>query len=594
MKRVTLLFLFVLVAVLAFLYLRKEESRKEPGVHVFERALFPELNPQAVPGLRIDHLARSNQIHLERDAQGAWFLTDPIAYPALSALPQTLLDYLRRHRGIVVLDPDLAELGLDPPRAVVEFDEISDLGRVTHRVEIGKVDVDGKRVFVRVPGHPAAQPGEEALVLRAPRSLSTFLDRNPDDYRERRVTAIRPLEVVRFERRGTALQDGRTIELDFVAEQDGSRWIKPGEPRVTLDPDAAAILTRGACQMEVSKFVSDVPGNLAQFGLADPHVTIELVERSGQSTVLRLGYPGELTDTLEARWYASREGLGTVWAVDALAVARLLQPEELLYDYQILRAFREDVREVEWRQAGETMRISLEDGDWWVSAPDREPVTRFPASLGVLEDVLSRVERAQLDAFDPERPFRPGTEPTFLRIGTRDGSTWGGEIGEPARDASSGVEGRVFRRFGDEMTALIASEVSELTELGLDEVRRLKIHAVESQVDQVVLIAGEELSYQRREDDWFPKGSRVALPMGSAFFPVLERFANLKVESWLDDVEDLEWAPSVEVVLKGTFGPDRSFQVGRDGQGQVLVRLADGQHARLPEEDLEKIEALIR
>ena len=86
MRRGTLLFLVLLVLGLGYLALQKEREAARGGPAVAEFLLRPELALERVKSVRIEHLERGVVLELERDAQGRWFLTDPLEYPAQGAL----------------------------------------------------------------------------------------------------------------------------------------------------------------------------------------------------------------------------------------------------------------------------------------------------------------------------------------------------------------------------------------------------------------------------------------------------------------------------------------------------------------------------
>src|SRR5262245_85384 len=118
--RRTLLALVLLVLALGWLWARKEREILQGGPRTEEVALCPGLEVELVRAIRIDHLERGVQVKLERDAQGRWFLTDPVAYPAMHGLVRTLLTTLMTARAEPAREVDAKEVGLDPPQAVVE------------------------------------------------------------------------------------------------------------------------------------------------------------------------------------------------------------------------------------------------------------------------------------------------------------------------------------------------------------------------------------------------------------------------------------------------------------------------------------------
>ena len=579
MRPATLVLLALVVVGLALALRQRARRLVDPDRPAYDHALLEGLDPGKVSALRIEHLDRGDQVTLERDDRGTWYLTDPVAYPAEHAFVAQILTDLARARGPLEPSPDLAALGLAPPSIVLEVTEGSGAGARTRRVELGGIDVDPRLVLARVPGHPAA--GEErAAVLRVTRSLHTALDHHSDTYRQARITPVRGDRVVSLRRRGAVRLEGEgLVDLDLDALLEPGGWRRVDPPRVALQPVAVGLLARAAAEMRAEKFVDDSPADLAPYGLDAPAIRVEIEDDLGQSAALRVGFPAQDADLPfeSRRWVALREGSPHVFAVGWRGARTLAQPAHLLYDDQILRAFRADVLSVELEAGGRSVALARETGRWWVSTGGGR---RFPAEEARVEDVLATLEQARLGDYPPGIAFEPEDPPRRLRIVTSGDVVWGGELGGPGKDPATGAVGVVFRRFGDDVAGLVEERVARLTEVDPESLRERDVHDVpEREVAGLSLRLGERtLAYVHREDDWYPQGVALAVPprVGALF----ERLLHPVALEWLDPETAEPLADACEVVLSGPSIGTLRFTIGRAGE-RVECRTPDGRRALL-------------
>jgi len=579
----TLVVLGLVFAGLGFLYFkRSEELEQTDRLNPVRHPLFVGFVPNRVASIRIDNLERGVQIKLERDKAGSWFMTDPIGYPAIGELVRLLLRTFSNALGEVAPRVELDEVSLDPPLIVIEIvqaEEESGSQR-SYRLEVGAVDLDPAKIFVRVADHPVGRG-----VFRAPRTIYNTLDRNPDDFRDRRVTHLRAAEVTSFRRRGRAFVEdlGVEVDLDFDALLEPDGWKRVDPPVVSLDPVALQLLCRGSAEMKALYFVDDQPTSMADYGLDPARFTIELLDIRGESTRLHFGYPEVLGPGIVGtdEWFCRREGFAHVFEVDARDVGLLLRPPEMLYDYLLLRALRKDIRRVELQGEGRTLVLERpasggrEDDDWTVGEAGAE--LRYPVDPGAVEDLLALLEGTQLGdypegvAFDAEEPARS------LTILTRDGVRWGGSVGKPWRDAASGSPGRLYRRYGDDLVGWVEEAVSDLCVLTPEALRSRSIHKIDVFRDDVrwikVRSGGHELPYLRLNDtDWISGENQVAAPR--VFEECLDSLLNIRAEEWLDGPPG-ELTDKVEVEVSCAQGKGALFVLGRDAAGRDIC-LQDG------------------
>jgi hypothetical protein len=614
MKGRTILLPLLLVGALLLLWRARE--REEQGMRdlTIEPALFEGLEKNTVRSIRIDHLERGLQLELERDGIGSWFLTDPLAYPADDGLVRSLLEQLSQSQGPIVEGPDLGELRLDPPRVVVEVTETTaDGGERCRRVELGALDLDGRRIHVRVPSHSLALPGEAAVVMRVSRTLDTTLLRNLEEYRDPRATPLRAGGVVHLERRGrvaTEYHPEGDVTLD--AERGPEGWEKRNPPRIRLDPAAVGLVIRGCTDLRILRFVDDSPRSLEVYGLEEPEMSVRIVNARGDRVTLRFGRAPVVGPRLippgEEIWYAMREGFDHVWRVRPRDVFLIATPTELLHETRLLRALRKDLRSVALEGAGRRLELQREGEEWFVSERDEGGSSvRYPADPAALEDLLLALEGAELADGPPDGEFAPAIPRRAITITTRDGTRFGGTLGERWSGEGAGPEGRLFRRHGDEAMQLLPEEVAACCLLTLDDLRSLVIHSVdEFLVDRVGIAWGERTQrFRRQEKEWFPElagaaSSGTSSEWTSGPAPIdtqmlIGELCRLQAAEWVrPDPEALE-PEAVVVRVTGSFpGGEGVFRLWRSEAGEEFGRLEGGPTARLDPGLIERLQALFR
>ena len=589
--------LAVLVGGLAFLArIRMREEAAGVGRVPDVRPLLPGLAPDRVSTIRIDSLARAVQVRLERDAVGSWFLTDPVAYPAEDGVARAILRTVATATVTSADGVGLDDASLAPPRAVLELVEQAPEGERTWRVAIGGVDLDPDRVFVQV-SEGAEEAGEVQLATRA---IANLLERSPEDYRSRRTTTMLGQDVVALRRAGTAFVADRGGEIDLFldAEETGAGWRTRGERVVSLDPNGMGLLATGAASLRVDRFRDDHPEDLSVYGLDPPAFTIHLVSRNGTEETLAFGVP-PIVGPREAApdtWYCRRVGLPHVFEVDGEDVALLIRPVEDFYDAFLVRAKRESIARVVLANGeGGLVLERAEDGRgrgaWKVGVPSAkgaDPEVFFPAESGPVEDVLSALERTELE-FPDGVTFADSDPPRSLTVTTREGMRFGGRIGVSHTDRELGIEGSLFLRFGDNVPALLDRSVVELFDLAPESFRSRRIHRVRPEdVRSVHLVAEDRvLVYRHPNDrDWFVGTTRFVAP--KAFRNSLFTLLALRAEHWLDPGEAPSLRDRIEVSLETQPGlPAVAFTLGRDEEGN-LICLEGDLAARVDPEQLAK------
>lgn len=594
MRRGTLVFLVLLVGVLGWLALERRREQERGGPALGEYPLGPALVLERVRSVRIEHLERGLSIQLERDAQGRWFLTDPVEYPAQGALVRTFLTTLADARGEPVKGVALAELGLDPPKIVVECQEVDPDGERTLRFEFGALDHDSSRVLARVPGHPAA--ATEGEVFATTRALVNTLERNADDYRDPKATGLLAQEVVALRRSGIVYQaeaHGRVaLELEALAGPDG--WKTTQSPIVTLAPDAMGLLARGATDLTIERFVDDAPRDYARYGLDVPAFTVELETLAGQKTRLAFGLaPGAPEQDVGAHtWFCRRDEYAHVWEVRTRDVELLTRPSALFYEQSLLRVLREEIVRVELDGGGARRVLARTKSGWDVrelaGATDGEGPS-YPAETSEVEAALATLERAQLPEHLRER-FEPEEPALGFTVELKNGARLGGRIGRATRDPESGAVGRQFLRDGDELVAVLGEDVAEVCRTPAGRFRSKRVHQHQESLVRLVELTHAGTSYSFLNDGnnaWTTRGTTLAAP--EPFQLALDPLLNLAARRWLEPGEERAGEEVLAVRLALLQGEPVSFSFLRCGDGAVLCVRSSGERAEVDPALLERL-----
>ena len=535
----TLAVLALLVGGLVVL-LRFQDTQREAAAQP-EEALFPGLIPRAIHRIEVDHIERGRHLVLERDSQSRWYLVEPVAYPADDGYVRKLLELLAGTRGLIQGDAGDLDLGLDPPRVVVEFSAgpVEAGGQAFEgRLEVGADDVDGVRGFVRAGGR----------VLSVHRSLSNTLDLAAQDYRDRRATHLSASSVVSVRRSGSlVLAEGdepTDLTLHALLEADAG-WRSQAPALATLDPIQMGYLIRGAVELKVDGFADDAPADLARYGLDPPRLRVELEDERGRTVALRFGLPqeGPLRAEDARLWYACREGYPFVWTVGFRTVGLLSAPRQELYDTLLVRALREDVVGVDLG----TVRLERKDDAWTVHGrPEAGVEGSYPADPRAVEDLLAAFEFGRV-AYPDEASDFPAAGVVPLSIELWDGRRLGGEL------APRG-SGLAFRRLGDRLVGRPEGDLAALANTSLAQLRSPSVHRiVDWEVRRVRLGAnGAEVVFERPEDRnvWSYADGADSPP---EFALLRERLLHLAATRWLEGPGEPLEAP-VEVELTGLFG----------------------------------------
>lgn len=262
----------------------------------------------------------------------------------------------------------------------------------------------------------------------------------------------------------TLARPGETVQL--VKGSEGWRLVAPQS--VKADASEVDALLSGLESLEVDEVVSEAPGDLAPYGLAQPKTTVTVV-REGSSDALRL-LLGEKTPD-GGGVYAKLPTAQRVFTVASWSTGSLDKKPFDLRDRSLLHVKRDEVKTLEVKAPQESFALARDArGEWAFTRPVATRAGRWSVDglLGVLEGL-----RMESVAAEDARDLRPyGLDKPRYRVvlGLADGTSRTLEVGgSPEENKHHAREG------GSRLVAVIPNAVVEDLGKGMKELRAKRL-----------------------------------------------------------------------------------------------------------------------
>jgi len=252
--------------------------------------------------------------------------------------------------------------------------------------------------------------------------------------------------------------------------REGEAW-RLEQPAAAADPTAVDSLLTSLASLEVADVVSEQPGELAEYGLAQPKLTVEArVEGATEPLKLMLG------DNVPAGSgvYARVPTAPRLFTVSTAAETAFAKTPFDLRDRRLVKLERDAVRSVTASGPGGGFALTRAGDDWRVSEPVETLAGRWAVDglLGTLESLridavaAEHASAAELKRFGLAPPARRVT----LDLGEAGSQTL--EIG----GKTPGDESKYYARAaGSELVGVIPPAVVDDLAKGLDGVRAKRL-----------------------------------------------------------------------------------------------------------------------
>ena len=589
-KKIVLL--AAIVGLLAYLALEKA-PKDDPAQALGVERLLADLDRAAVDFLRIENVESQRLLEFRRGPEGHWRLVHPLDVPADDDTIGRLLARIVTSPGTPTVEVARDEVGLAPPRAVVELFE----GRGTdaekrHVLEFGDLDLDETQVHVLADGR----------VLRTNRGVWDELQRPRQDFRRQRlIPDLEVRDVVGFSRSGllvtgttadrlpevplelyTSNPGGAMLFQDLAAELVDDEWLATEPVRTRLDPAAMPLFVSAVAQVRADRFFDGTAADPVGNGFDAPLVEFELTRRDGRVHRIELASPSPNLDTTPMRtwtWVARVDGDDSVhYGLDAVRARALTQPFENLMQFAVLRVLRRDMTRVAARSVDAELVLERRGERWFVL--DGERARR--ADDGLVAEWIGDLDRLEF-----VNVLAPSVGDDLTPIGAIEVAT---ALGEDRIELGptievSGVEVHTVRRAGEDLwgfverdlLALSGTDPRALLDLRLMGLEELEVGGVTARriADDAQLRWTRDSKTQR----WAPVGA--AGLEDRVFARLVDRVVAPVAAEWLDagELGDLDRGTALEVTIEHVLGETSTYRLYDTGT-DTLVEW-DGLWARL-------------
>ena len=390
MKPKTTIILLVIVGVCIALALLSGDlfgPGKPKDTHAEKQDLF-----KGAPGapVQVTLTGKTGTFAFRKDGDD-WRITEPIDAKAVTWRVDDVADSLKGLQGLPAEDAadDLTGLGSPLWTITVVYDKQGKAA--TRSLLVGRPrPLHSDQTYVRPAG------GKQTFVVET--DFADKLDKSLSDFRDETVLDLTSADVVRLTVTG---------EKNYELVKRGEDWALV-QPAAAASTDEVQKVLDKACRVTASEFVADEPADLANYGLAQPRLRVEIEMKSDEPTTLPATTqpvakkPGKTYGFLLGRQaqdkiYAKLLNQPAVFKVDA-SLLDDLKPEVVdLRVKTVLKLAADDVSGIEISMPAGKALLTKADGQWRMTAP-----LKGKADAGAVRDLLDAV--ASLEA----RGFKDG------------------------------------------------------------------------------------------------------------------------------------------------------------------------------------------
>jgi hypothetical protein len=359
-------------------------DKKLPGTREQEESetqLF-KFDQEDVTGLEISNVHGAFVFQKKNDH---WEITSPVNTLADTATLSEVIGALAytEPQRTIQLDgteqanqDNLKEWGLAPAaeRAVIHLKDHS------FELLVGRKVAINDSVYARTSEH------HDAPVQVVPNTVEVALDKTLSDFRSRSVFDFESDKATRIATSvaGTAT----TPAQECAVEYKGGKWTlqKPLVARATTT-DVQGLLDK-ILALRVTDFITDDPGNTAQYGLTTPSIVISVTVGDDDQGVLNIGLP---VPGKPNQVYAQRLKSNAIFTLDQSAVADIVQALPNVRDRHVLPFDPGLPTAISFNLTGKTVAsasLRKDQGVWQVVGQ-----SAGGADVGKISDLLTRLSQ---------------------------------------------------------------------------------------------------------------------------------------------------------------------------------------------------------
>jgi hypothetical protein len=425
--RNTLLLLLVLIGLGGYLYFVERPSQER---EVAAKKLV-ELKKDVVTGVTLAYPDRT--IALEKNAEGHWRLTQPVAADADDPVVNNMIVAIAEadvSRTLENVGDKLASYGLAPPEATVTLTVKE--GTAPPPLKIGKTTQVGSAAYL--------QKGDDPKVYIGTMAFQSAMKKQVKDLRDKSLLTFEDQDVKKIE----LAKPGAVITAER-GEADTWRITAPGDyPADSAEMRALLTSIRG---LRADDFVSDdAAADLKTYGLTEPQlkVTVWSGKDAAQKTLLLGAFKDD--DANKKSIYAKRGELPSVVLLPDFTLKNLDKTVSTLRDKTVVRFNKDQAAKlVVTRKDGNGFTLTKKDGAWHIEDPG-EGAERAPTMTRFLDDVAG-FKGTDIMSEDPKADLREwglGTPDMTIVVSDADGKTLGTLIGARGPEPAGTPDAKAF------------------------------------------------------------------------------------------------------------------------------------------------------
>jgi hypothetical protein len=178
-------------------------------------------------------------------------------------------------------------------------------------------------------------------------------------------------------------------ELDDLVRQNGKWQITSPKP-LPADPDAASSLVSALTSVTADKTIEDKATDLSTYGLNNPALDVQVVEKNGKTDELLIG-----DDTLtNSGSYAKRANDAHVYTVLSFVKTGVNKTSNDLRDKRLLTFDSDKLTRVELQAKGQTVEFGKNGQNEWTILKPRP----LRADTGQVDTLIGKLKDAKMDA----------------------------------------------------------------------------------------------------------------------------------------------------------------------------------------------------
>jgi hypothetical protein len=350
---------------------------------IVSRYSKPEEEAQKLLTVRTTDIAKielrysDRDIVVERSKGGGWRIVKPIGTDADQTTCNNLAGAIAGATVTKTVEEktaNLAPFGLDKPATVVTVTTFD--GKTLPGIEVGKTTPVGFSAYVKLADKPA--------VMLTSSAFPPGMNKTVDQLRNRELMSFKVDEVTKLV---LTRDNGQMIEVD----RDGDNWkiVKPS-PYLADATQVRQILST-LDNTKIADFISDAPGNVAQYGLEKPHLVATVYfgkNAATQSLLFGFKQSEEGKDGI----YVRRGERAPVYTVHEFVMGQVDKDLLALRDKSILNLKPADIAGIDVKRASGAYTLKRDaKGKWSVieggkTSPAETPVVeRFVYELQELK-----------------------------------------------------------------------------------------------------------------------------------------------------------------------------------------------------------------